>query len=162
MKLPSYFILNEHEKKRRILSSTKNRLNGEYYDNLLKKLKKENEEATNVSTIIKTKNVKQKFSGAKKISFNKNENNEKNVHFIIDKVFDKNKENFYKNEKVKLFLISEKETEIKKNEKKQRNIKVLNQHFNVYNIDTNKNVDENKKNVSNKVLKCLLCCCPMN
>ena len=63
---------------------------------------------------------------------------------------------------MKLYLISEKETEEKKNEKKQRKIKVLNQHFNVYNIDTNKNVDENKKNVSNKVLKCLLCCCPMN
>ena len=63
---------------------------------------------------------------------------------------------------MKLYLISEKETDIKKNEKKERKIKVLNQHFNVYNIDTNKNVDENKKNVSNKVLKCLLCCCPMN
>ena len=162
MKLPSCLILNEPVKKRRILSSTKNRLNLEYYDNFLKKLKKENEEATSVSTTIKTKNVKQKFSNAKKISFDKNENNEKNVHLIIDKVFDKNKENVYKNEKVKLYLISEKETEEKKNEKKQRKIKVLNQHFNVYNIDTNKNVDENKKNVSNKVLKCLLCCCPMN
>ena len=63
---------------------------------------------------------------------------------------------------MKLYLISEKETDIKKNEKKERKIKVLNQHFNVYNIDTNKNVDENKKNISNKVLKCLLCCCPMN
>ena len=158
MKLPSYFILNEHEKKRRILSSTKNRLNGEYYDNLLKKLKKENEEATNSSTTIKTKNVKQKFSNAKKISFDKNENN---INEIIDKVFDKEKENVNKNEKIKLYLFDR--NEINNNEKKYRKKKnILNQHVNIYNIDTNKHVDEDKKNVSNKVLKCLLCCCPMN
>ena len=77
-------------------------------------------------------------------------------------MFDKEKENVNKNEKIKLYLFDSR-NEINNNEKKYRKKKnILNQHVNIYNIDTNKHVDEDKKNVSNKFLKCLLCCCPMN
>ena len=157
MELPSYLILNEHEKKR-IFSISKNKLNEKYYNTLLEKLKKENE-GSNISTTVKTKHVKKKFAKAQKISFDKNENN---INEIIDKVFDKEKENVNKNEKIKLYLFDSR-NEINNNEKKYRKKKnILNQHVNIYNIDTNKHVDEDKKNVSNKFLKCLLCCCPMN
>ena len=62
MELPSYLILNEHEKKR-IFSISKNKLNEKYYDTLLEKLKKENE-GSNISTTVKTKHVKKKFAKA--------------------------------------------------------------------------------------------------
>ena len=64
MELPSYLILNEHEKKR-IFSISKNKLNEKYYNTLLEKLKKENE-GSNISTTVKTKHVKKNLQKLKK------------------------------------------------------------------------------------------------
>ena len=75
---------------------------------------------SNISTTVKTKHVKKKFAKAQKISFDKNENN---INEIIDKVFDKEKENVNKNEKIKLYLFDR--NEINNNEKKYRKKKIF-------------------------------------
>ena len=67
--------------------------------------------------------MKKKFLKAQKISFDKNENN---INEIIDKVFDKEKENVNKNEKFKLYLFDSR-NEINNNEKKYRKKKQYSQ-----------------------------------
>ena len=87
----SYFTSNENENKKLITLSKYKKLNENeaYYDKLLEKLKKENE-GTNISTTLKTKHVKNKFSNIERMTFNKNQNN---IHLIIDRVFDNEKQN---------------------------------------------------------------------
>ena len=99
----SYFTSNENENKKLITLSKYKKLNENeaYYDKLLEKLKKENE-GTNISTTLKTKYVKNKFSNIERMTFNKNQNN---INFIIDKVFENEKVNEKEN-KIKIYLIN--------------------------------------------------------
>jgi hypothetical protein len=68
-----------------------------------------------------------------------------------------------KKEEEEIIIIKEDEKE-KEKEKEKEN---LNKTDYINNINTNKHANDNikhvdEKNVSNRFLKCLLCCCPMN
>ena len=158
----SYFTSNENENKKLITLSKYKKLNENeaYYDKLLEKIKKENE-GTNISTTLKTKNVKNKFSNIKRMSFNKNQNN---INFIIDKVFENEKVNEKEN-KIKIYLInSESHKDLRKKtielKKKIKKIKSFHQNEEINKNKNMKNFEVNHKNFNNnKIFQCLLCCC---
>ena len=172
------FIMNERKRrKNKTVSKHKCDFNNDednkdFYDTFLEKLKKENE-CTNISTTLKTKHVKNKFSNVKKIDFNNN-NNKKNVDSIIEKVFDENlKEKKESENNVKLFLISY-DSDNKMDSLKQIKIKkensIINKNINInktnHTVKSIKNLEKNlinnikqvQKNDSNSFVKCLLCC----
>ncbi len=164
----SYLTLNENENKKLITlpKYKKQKKNEEYYDNLLEKLKKENE-GTNISTTLKTKHVKNKFSNIERMTFNKNQNN---IHLIIDRVFDNEKQNEkekendkYESKKIKIYLINSEPPKIirkKNNQLKKKNKSFIQNEENIINKNI-KNIEDNHKNYSkNKIFQCLLCCCP--
>ena len=165
--------MNERDKRKLFTVSKykKDNENDEYYDTLLKKLKKENEE-TNVSTTIKTKLIKQKFSNIKK--FELKNNNTNCYKSIVNKGPDNEKkilEEKRESDQIILYLVKPEKKNKKREKEKEKEIENLNKTDCINTIKTMKHANDNllknikhvdEKNVTNRFIKCLLCCSPMN